>query len=155
MNGDDKVTLTDLSILKSRSNNVGCTKTSWMIYSSIPQKYIDYNKNHGIYVEQGNAGSTEISKVVDEVIKQNSYDRQRYFGVRGRSLAWLKEEVSEVKTFDRKTFVDETSSSKRNLNDLTANTSNSSTESGYDAVGTNKANNSTNYAMRFMATWVF
>lgn len=146
LNGDDKVTLTDLSILKSRSNNVGCTKTSWMIYSSIPQKYIDYNKNHGIYVEQENAGSTDISKAVDEVIKQNSYDRQRYFGVRGRSLAWLKEEVSEVKTFDRKTFVDETSSSKRNLNDLTANTSNSSTESGYDAVGTNKANNSTNYS---------
>lgn len=146
LNGDDKVTLTDLSILKSRSNNVGYTKTSWMIYSSIPQKYIDYNKNHGIYVEQENAGSTDISKAVDEVINQNSYDRQRYFGVRGRSLAWLKEEVSEVKTFDRKTFVDETSSSKRNLNDLTANTSNNSTESGYDAVGTNKANNSTNYS---------
>ena len=146
LNGDDEVTLTDLSILKSRSNNVGCTKTSWMIYSSIPQKYIDYNKNHGIYVEQGNAGSTEISKAVDEVIKQNSYDRQRYFGVRGRSLAWLKEEVSEEKNSDRKTFIDETSSSKRNLNDLTANTSNSSTESGYDAVGTNKANNSTNFS---------
>lgn len=146
LNGDDKITLTDLSILKSKSNNVGCTKTSWMIYSSIPQKYIDYNKNHGIYVEQENAGSTDISKAVDEVINQNSYDRQRYFGVRGRSLAWLKEEVSEVKTFDRKTFVDETSISKRNLNDLTANTSNSSTESGYDAVGTNKANNSTNYS---------
>lgn len=145
LNGDDKVTLTDLSILKSRSNNVGWTKTSWMIYSSIPQKYIDYNKNHGIYVEQGNAGSTEISKAVDEVIKQNSYDRQRYFGVRGRSLAWLKEEISEEKTSDRKTFIDETSSN-RNLNDLTANTSNSSTESGYDAVGTNKANNSTNFS---------
>lgn len=146
LNGDDKVTLTDLSILKSRSNSVGCTKTSWMIYSSIPQKYIDYNKNHGIYVEQENAGSTDISKAVDEIINQNSYDRQRYFGVRGKSLSWLKEEVSEVKTSDRKTFIDETSSSNRNLFDSTNKSSASNTDSGYYGEATNKANNSTNFS---------
>lgn len=146
LNGDDNITLTDLSILKSRSNNVGCTKTSWMIYSSIPQKYIDYNKNHGIYVEQGSSGTVDIDKVMSEHSTQCGYDKHRYFGTSGRTLSWAREEVSEVRTYDRQTCINESSSSDRVLHDSTNKASNSSNSSGYADEASRQANNSTNFS---------
>lgn len=146
LNGDDNVTLTDLSILKSRSNNVGCTKTSWMIYSSIPQKYIDYNKNHGVYVEQGSSGTVDIDKAMSEHSTQCGYDRQRYFGTSGRTLSWAREEISEERTSDRQTGVNESSNSDRVLHDSTNKASNSSSGSGYSDEASRQANNSTSFS---------
>lgn len=146
INRDGYVTPTDLSILKARSGDVGKDVMISTIYHLMPKKYVDYNQNHGVVIEKGKQEMLKTDEIVEKYMSETKNDRQKYFGESGISVSWAKEEVSEVKTFDRKTFVDETSSSKRNLNDLTANTSNSSTESGYDAVGTNKANNSTNYS---------
>lgn len=145
LNGDGYITITDLSILKGLVGT-WCKRTIGNMYASIPQKYKDYNKNHGILIEKGKQEMRKTDEIVERYISETQNDRQRYFGEKGSNVSWSKEEISEEKTSDRKTFIDETSSSKRNLNDLTANTSNSSTESGYDVVGTNKANNSTNFS---------
>lgn len=145
LNEDGYITITDLSILKGLIGNTR-KKSVGILYGMIPMKYIYYNQNHGVVIEKGKQEMLKTDEIVEKYMSESKNDRQKYFGESGRSVSWAKEEVSEVKTSDRQTFVDETSSSKRNLNDLTANTSNSSTESGYDAVGTNKANNSTNFS---------
>ncbi|WP_304100440.1 dockerin type I domain-containing protein [Phascolarctobacterium succinatutens] len=145
LNGDGYITITDLSILKDLVGT-WCKRTVGNMYASIPLKYKDYNKNHGVIIEKGKQEMRKTDEIVEQYISETKNDRQRYFGEKGSNVSWSKEEISEEKTSDRKTFIDETSSSKRNLNDLTANTSNSSTESGYDVVGTNKANNSTNFS---------
>lgn len=145
LNGDGYITITDLSILKGLVGT-WCKRTIGNMYASIPQKYKDYNKNHGILIEKGKQEMRKTDEIVEQYISETQNDRQRYFGEKGSNVSWSKEEIIEEKTSDRQTGINESSSSTRNLNDLTANTSNSSTESGYDAVGTNKANNSTNYS---------
>lgn len=146
LNHDGYVTPTDLSILKARTNNVGNERMISTINHLMPKKYFDYNKYHGIVIEKGKQEFLKTDEIVEKYISESRAESRNDSRDQGRSFYWTKEEFDEVKTSDRQTGIDETSSSKRNLNDLTANTSNSSTESGYDAVGTNKANNSTNYS---------
>lgn len=143
INMDGQVNLTDLSNLKMRTNSVGGTKTSWMTAASVPQRYIDYNKNHGLYVEMNSPADEELNRTMDEFIAQCQYNRQKYFSTYGRSLAWAKEQISEVRTTDKKTGINENSSSDSIMTDSTVASSRDFQNKGYNDQKINQANNST------------
>ena len=143
INTDGQVTLTDMSNLKARSNHVGWTRVAWMNAAAVPQRYVDYNKNHGLYVEMDSPADEELTRTMNDFSAQAQYSRQKYFSAYGRSLAWAREEVSEVRTSDKQSGITENSSSNSTLTDSTVASSNNFQDSGYDTQSINQANNTT------------
>ena len=85
----------------------------------------------------------ELTRTMNDFSAQAQYSRQKYFYAYGRSLAWAREEVSEVRTSDKQSGITENSSSNSTLTDSTVASSNNFQDSGYDTQSINQANNTT------------
>lgn len=140
MNGDGYITLTDLAILKEY---VGTFTKKYIgnMYQSLPQKYWDYNKNHGIVVTKEEGKLQQTGSTINSGNDTSSY----YDESNDLEKEWTKGYINSSKGQDYinnyKYDSEEVNISENNLSDSNSISTSSSANSGYMDEAINKADN--------------
>lgn len=140
INGDGYITLTDLSQLK---NLVGTwqKKIIGNMYQTLPQKYWDYNKNHGIVVSEEKGGMEKTGTTIGNKDKTSSYYKQRDMNEQSGMNGYIERnnKIDDVTDYN----YNEQDSGDRNrvITDSERQESGYSNQSDYSDENLNKANN--------------
>lgn len=140
INGDGYITLTDLSQLK---NLVGTwqKKIIGNMYQTLPQKYWDYNKNHGIVVSEEKGGMEKTGTTIGNKDKTSSYYKQKDMNEQSGMNGYIERnnKIDDVTDYN----YNEQASGDRNrvITDSERQESGYSNQSDYSDENLNKANN--------------
>lgn len=140
INSDGYITLTDLSQLK---NLVGTwqKKIIGNMYQTLPQKYWDYNKNHGIVVSEEKGGMEKTGTTIGNKDKTSSYYKQKDMNEQSGMNGYIERnnKIDDVTDYN----YNEQASGDRNrvITDSERQESGYSNQSDYSDENLNKANN--------------
>ena len=140
INSDGYITLTDLSQLK---NLVGTwqKKIIGNMYQTLPQKYRDYNNNHGIVVDEEKGGMEKTGTIIGTKDKVSSYNKQKDINEQSGTNGYLERNNRIDDVTDYNYNEQDVGERNRAVTDSERQESGYSNQSDYLDESLNKANN--------------